>query len=72
MSYQHNYSVEKTLSKDTKNKKLSGVCAGIANYYQLPKLGVRIAAILALITLPAATGVAYVVATILMPNAKYY
>ncbi|WP_440875008.1 PspC domain-containing protein [Thalassotalea sp. PLHSN55] len=72
MSYQRNYSVEKTLAKDVVHKKLTGVCAGVANYYQLPRWGVRVAAICALITLPAATGVAYVVATVLMPNSKTY
>lgn len=68
MSYQQNYSVDKTLSKDILHKKLSGVCAGIAKYYDLPRLGVRIAAIIALMMLPVATGVAYIVAAMLMPS----
>ncbi|MFT5758230.1 MAG: phage shock protein C [Alteromonadaceae bacterium] len=70
MNVERNYSVNKTLSKDTLNKKLSGVCAGIAKHYELPRLVVRIAAIFALITFPIATGVAYVVASVLMPS-KY-
>jgi len=70
MNYERNYSVQKTLAKDTMHKKLSGVCAGIANYYQLPRLGVRVAAIVALITFPVVTGVAYVVAAILLPSKK--
>ena len=68
MKYQRNYSVEKTLMKDKRYKKLSGVCAGIAKYYDLPPLFIRIATIVALITFPVAVGVAYVVATLLMPN----
>tara|TARA_B110000114_G_C14783801_1_gene273890 strand:- start:296 stop:508 length:213 start_codon:yes stop_codon:yes gene_type:complete len=68
MKYQRNYSVEKTLMKDKRYKKLSGVCAGIAKYYDLPPLVIRIATIVALITFPVAVGVAYVVATLLMPN----
>jgi len=68
MKYQRNYSVEKTLMKDKRYKKLSGVCAGIAKYYDLPPLVIRIATILALIIFPVAVGVAYVVATLLMPN----
>ena len=68
MKYQQNYSVEKTLMKDKRYKKLSGVCAGIAKYYDLPPLVIRIATIVALITFPVAVGVAYVVATLLMPN----
>jgi len=68
MKYQRNYSVEKTLMKDKRYKKLSGVCAGIAKYYDLPPLVIRIATILALIIFPVAVGVGYVVATLLMPN----
>jgi phage shock protein PspC (stress-responsive transcriptional regulator) len=68
MKYQRNYSVEKTLTKDRRYKKLSGVCAGIAKYYDLPRPGIRIATIIALLAFPVPVGVAYVVATMLMPN----
>ncbi|MFQ3196250.1 MAG: phage shock protein C [Colwellia sp.] len=68
MSYQREYSVKKTLKKDVSHKKLSGVCAGIAKYYELPRIAIRIAAIGALIIFPLATGVAYVVAAILLPT----
>jgi phage shock protein PspC (stress-responsive transcriptional regulator) len=76
MSYDREYSnikgVQKTLSKDMRHKKLSGVCAGIAKHYDYPRLAVRLAALAALIMLPVATGVAYIVASILLPNSKYY
>jgi len=68
MGYQREYSVKKTLKKDVIHKKLSGVCAGIAKYYELPRLVIRIAAIGALIIFPLATGVAYVVAAVLLPT----
>ena len=68
MQYDRNYSVNKTLTKDIYHKKLSGVCGGLAKYYQLPRLVVRVAAIAALITFPVATGVAYLVAALLMPT----
>ncbi|GAA5143399.1 PspC domain-containing protein [Thalassotalea piscium] len=68
MRYQHSYSIEKTLAKDSIHKKLSGVCAGIAKHYDLPRIVVRVAAIFALITFPVATGVAYIVASLLMPT----
>lgn len=71
MRYHPNGSIEKKLTKDLRFKKLSGVCSGIAKYYKAPRIAIRIAAILALITFPVATGVAYVVATLLMPNSKY-
>ncbi|OUR80113.1 hypothetical protein A9Q75_11165 [Colwellia psychrerythraea] len=76
MRYDREYSsiksVRQTLSKDVANKKLTGVCAGIAKHYDFPRLAVRIAAIAALIMLPVVTGVAYVVASMLLPNSKYY
>jgi phage shock protein C len=68
MRSDHNYSVNKTLSKDTRYKKLSGVCAGIAKHYELPRLVVRAATVCALLMFPVATGVAYMVATLLMPT----
>ncbi len=68
MSYQREYSVTKTLKKDVVHKKLSGVCGGIAKHYELPRIVIRIAAIGALIIFPLATGVAYVVAAILLPS----
>jgi phage shock protein PspC (stress-responsive transcriptional regulator) len=68
MSFNRKYSVNKTLTKDVVHKKLSGVCGGIAKYYNLPRLAIRVAAILALLMFPVATGVAYLVATMLMPT----
>ncbi len=75
MRYEREFSssrnINKRLSKDSVHKKLSGVCAGIAKYYDLPRIAVRVAAIGALILLPVATGVAYVVASVLLPESKY-
>ncbi|MGB1262085.1 MAG: PspC domain-containing protein [Cognaticolwellia sp.] len=68
MSSNREYSVHKTLSKDVVHKKLSGVCGGIAKHYNLPRIAVRAGAIVALLMFPVATGVAYLVATLLMPN----
>ncbi len=76
MRYDREYSsiksVRQSLCKDIANKKLTGVCAGIAKHYDYPRWAVRIAAIAALIMLPVVAGVAYVVASILLPNSKYY
>ncbi|ARD44715.1 PspC domain-containing protein [Colwellia sp. PAMC 21821] len=68
MSFDREYSVHKTLTKDLVHKKLSGVCGGIARHYNLPRLAVRVGAIVALLMFPVATGVAYLVATLLIPN----
>jgi len=76
MRYEREYSENRTinnrLAKDSAHKKLSGVCAGIAKHYDLPRLAVRIAAIAALIMIPVATGVAYVVASVLLPESRYH
>ncbi|MDP7592436.1 MAG: PspC domain-containing protein [Litorilituus sp.] len=76
MKYEQEYSVNqkvnKRLAKDSQHKKLTGVCAGIARHYQLPRIAVRVAAIAALFLLPVATGVAYVVASVLLPESRYY
>jgi len=76
MSYDREYSnikgVNKSLCKDMQHKKLTGVCAGIAKHYDYPRLVVRLVAVAALIMLPVAAGVAYIVASILLPNSKYY
>lgn len=69
--YSSDHTVNRKLSKDSFHKKLSGVCAGVARYYDYPRLAIRIAAIAALIMLPVATGVAYVVASVLLPENKY-
>ena len=75
MRYEREYApshcINKRLSKDSMHKKLSGVCAGIAKHYDIPRIAVRIAAIGALIMLPVATGVAYVVASVLLPESRY-
>jgi phage shock protein C len=72
MRYEQEYSssqrVSRRLCKDAFNKKLTGVCAGIAKYYDYPRLAIRVAAIIVLIMLPVATGVAYVVASVLLPE----
>lgn len=68
MSLEREYSVNKTLTKDEVHKKLSGVCGGIAKHYNLPRIAVRVGAIIALLMFPIATGVAYLVATLLIPT----
>ncbi|WP_159821455.1 PspC domain-containing protein [Colwellia sp. 20A7] len=69
--FSSNQNIDNTLAKDSVHKKLSGVCAGIAKHYDFPRIAVRIAALGALILFPVATGVAYVVASVLLPESKY-
>lgn len=68
--YSSNQQLKRSLSKDEDHKKLAGVCAGIARHYDLPRVIVRIAAIGALIMLPVATGVAYIVTSMILPDRR--
>jgi phage shock protein C len=56
------------LYKDPIHRKVSGVCAGLAKHWSVPRLLVRAAAVICLITLPTVTAIAYITATILIPN----
>jgi phage shock protein PspC (stress-responsive transcriptional regulator) len=57
-----------TIYKDSLNKKLTGVCAGIARHYDMERWLVRGLTLGALFFLPMVTGVAYVVASVLLRN----
>lgn len=60
--------MEKRLTRDVKNKKIAGVCAGIANYFDLDPTLVRV--IWILLVCVAGTGVlAYFIAWAVMPEA---
>lgn len=68
MRYQQEVVINKTLHKDHINKRLSGVCGGLAKYYGLPRFGVRLAAVVSLFVFPVVTALAYIVAALLMPS----
>lgn len=55
-----------SICKDNLNKKITGVCAGIARHFDIPRWQVRSLAVLALIVAPPMAITAYVVATFLM------
>jgi phage shock protein PspC (stress-responsive transcriptional regulator) len=56
------------LYKDSIHRKVSGVCAGLAKHWSIPRWLVRVAAVVCLILLPTVTAIAYITATILIPN----
>jgi phage shock protein C len=64
----HNYRVNHTLRKDLVHKKISGVCAGIARHFELPRIIVRAAFVIAGLMAPLTVVVVYFVAALLMPN----
>ena len=60
--------MEKRLTRDVNNKKIAGVCAGIANYFDLDPTLVRV--IWILLVCVAGTGVlAYLIVWAVMPEA---
>jgi phage shock protein PspC (stress-responsive transcriptional regulator) len=56
------------LYKDSAHRKISGVCAGLAKHWSVPRSLIRVAAIVCLIVLPTVTAIAYVTATLLIPT----
>ena len=63
--------MNKKLYRDSKNKMLAGVCAGVANYFDLDPTLVRVG--LVLFSLLGGSGVlAYVVCAIVIPNEPDY
>ena len=67
------FTEEQELYLDPVHKKLGGVCAGVANYLDIERLWVRIAAVIALFIFPQATLLAYGVAYLVLdePPADY-
>ena len=51
---------------DPDHKKLGGVCAGVANYFDIPRFWVRIAAIVGLFIQPPAILIAYGLAYLIL------
>ena len=59
--------MEKRLYKSNTDKKLDGVCAGIANYFNIDPTLIRLAWVI--FTLAGGCGlIAYIIAAILMPR----
>lgn len=50
------------------HRKVSGVCAGFASYYQQPRWLIRLLAVLLLLTFPLVALVGYLVAAMVLPN----
>jgi len=50
---------DRTLYLDTTHKKIGGVCAGVANYFNTERRYVRIAAVVALLLAPTAAVAGY-------------
>lgn len=49
-------------------RKVAGICAGMAGYYQQPRWFIRTLAVILLLLFPLATVVAYLVAAAVLPD----
>ena len=56
------------LYKDSTHSKVTGVCAGLARHFSVPRWLVRVAAVVCLLALPTVTAIAYITATLLLPS----
>lgn len=59
------------ITKDLLNRKLSGVCAGIAQYYNMRIISVRAITVVLGLFFPVPTILAYLLAAFLMPTSRY-
>jgi phage shock protein PspC (stress-responsive transcriptional regulator) len=59
------------ITKDRMNRKLSGVCAGIARHYRVPSCAVRLGVIVFGCLFPIFTIFGYLLAVLLMPDRHY-
>ena len=59
------------ITKDLLNRKLSGVCAGLGQHYNIPANAVRLLTIVFGCLFPVLTVMSYLLATWLMPDRKF-
>jgi phage shock protein PspC (stress-responsive transcriptional regulator) len=59
------------ITKDLLNRKLSGVCAGIAKHYNMPIITVRVLSVILGLLFPLPAVFAYLLAAFLMPTNRY-
>ena len=63
--------MKRVLSRAVRGAKIAGVCGGVADYYELSRTGLRLAALLALFTFPVVTFTAYVVMAFALPSSRW-
>lgn len=57
--------------RNTHRRKVSGVCAGIAEHFKLEAWIVRIAAVVAFLMFPVPIAIAYALAVVVLPTKKW-
>ena len=56
------------LYRDEAQRKISGVCAGVAKHFELPVWAIRVLTVGAFIFAPVPVAIAYVLAVLLIPT----
>jgi len=59
------------LTRASVGAKIAGVCAGVADYYELSRNGLRLAALLALFMFPAAALFGYILLALVLPSGRW-
>ena len=71
MKKRRSFNMKKRLYKSDKDKKVCGVCGGIANYFDVDPTAIRLAWVI--FTLAGGSGlIAYIIAAIIMPEDPGY
>lgn len=68
MKYTTDSFIKKKLRKISSKAKLSGVCAGVASYYQWSLLAVRLISLTVFIIFPFAVAIGYLLAAFLLES----
>lgn len=68
MRYTTDSYIKKKLRKIPNKAKLSGVCAGVARYYEWPLLAVRLVSLVVFIIFPFAVALGYLLAAFLLES----
>lgn len=66
------YYSSKQTYKNQHNKKIAGVCAGLAERLELPVWVTRVLTIFVALSFPIFTGIAYLIASISLPSKPRY
>lgn len=59
------------LTLAARGSKIAGVCAGVADYYQLSRAGTRLATLLALLAFPMLTLAVYTAFALVLPTGRW-
>jgi len=68
----YEYREERSLRKDLSHRKIAGVCAGVAQYFDISRFCVRVSAVICLFVIPQVALFAYALAYFLLDDDYSY